>query len=63
MNEFKDKLRDICKLSNKIKKNDNRKILAMMKEHVDEIQELYDDKNEHWTIETAPVGWSKIGLI
>ena len=24
-----------------------------MKEHIDEIQQLYDDKNEHWTIETA----------
>ena len=51
--EFKDKLSDICELSNKINKNDNRKILSMMKEHVNEIQELYDDKNEHWAIETA----------
>ena len=28
-------------------------ILEMMKEHVEEIEELYNDKNEHWTIETA----------
>jgi len=25
----------------------------MIKEHVYEIEELYNDKNEHWAIETA----------
>lgn len=51
--EFKNKLEDITELSNKINKNDNRKILEMIKEHVGEIAELYNDNNEHWTIETA----------
>ena len=51
--EFRDKLKEITKLSSKINKNDTRKILDMMKEHVIEIEELYNDKNEHWTIETA----------
>ncbi|EMR73058.1 hypothetical protein MBGDN05_00770 [Thermoplasmatales archaeon SCGC AB-539-N05] len=52
-NEFQVKLREITELSNKINKNDNRKILEMMKEHVEEIEELFNDKNEHWAIETA----------
>lgn len=51
--EFKDKLKEICELSNKINKNDTHKILDMMKEHIEEIEELYNDKNVHWTIETA----------
>lgn len=52
-NEFRDKLKEITELSNKINKNDNRKILEMMKEHIEEIEELYNEKNEHWAIETA----------
>ena len=51
--KFIDKLKEITQLSNKINKNDTRKILDLMKEHVEEIEELYNDKNEHWTIETA----------
>jgi len=51
--EFKDKLKEITKLSKKINKNNNRKILEMMKEHVEEIEELYRNNNEHWDIETA----------
>jgi phosphoribosyl-ATP pyrophosphohydrolase len=51
--EFKNKLNEITELSNKINKNDNHKILEMMKEHVEEIEELYKDGNEHWAIETA----------
>jgi hypothetical protein len=51
--EFKNKLKDICELSKKINKNDKQKILSLMNEHVYEIQELYDDKNQHWAIETA----------
>ena len=51
--EFKDKLVKITELSSKINKNDNRKILEMMKEHVEEIEERYNNKDERWTIETA----------
>ena len=51
--DFKTKLLEITELSKKINKNDNHKILEMMKAHVEEIEELYNDKNEHWAIETA----------
>ena len=51
--DFKMKLLEITELSKKINKNDKQKILQMMKEHVYEIEELYNDKNEHWAIETA----------
>ena len=51
--DFKMKLLEITELSNKINKNDNHKILEMMEAHVEEIEELYNDKNEHWAIETA----------
>ena len=51
--EFKVKLREITSLSSRINKNDNRKILEMMKAHIEEIEELYGDRNEHWSIETA----------
>jgi hypothetical protein len=52
-NEFKTKLEEITDLSNKINKNDNYKILEMMKEHIAEIEERYNNKDEHWAIETA----------
>ena len=52
-NEFKDKLLEITELSNKINNNDNHKILEMMKAHIDEIEERYNNKDEHWAIETA----------
>jgi len=52
-NEFKDKIKEITELSTKINKNDKQKILEMMKAHVEEIEELYGDRNEHWAIETA----------
>ena len=51
--EFRDKLKEITELSSKINKNDNRKILEMMKEHVEEIEERYNNNDEHWAIETA----------
>lgn len=51
--DFKMKLLEITKLSKKINKNDKQKILHMMKDHVFEIEELYNEKNEHWAIETA----------
>ena len=51
--EFKNKLHEITELSNKINKNDNRKILNMMKEHIIEIEERYNNNDKHWTIETA----------
>ena len=50
--EFRTKLREITKLSDKINKNDNRNILEMMKEHIGEIEERYNN-NVHWAIETA----------
>lgn len=52
-NDFKTKLLEITELSKKINKNDKQKILQMMKDHMLEIEELYNDKNEHWAIETA----------
>jgi phosphoribosyl-ATP pyrophosphohydrolase len=51
--EFKEKLKKITALSNKINKNDTNKILEMMKEHIVEIEERYQNNDEHWTIETA----------
>ena len=51
--DFKMKLLEITELSNKINKNDNHKILEMMEAHVEEIEELYNNKNDHWAIETA----------
>jgi len=52
-NEFKTKLQQITELSNRVNNNDKQKILDMMKEHVQEIQELYSENNDHWAIETA----------
>jgi phosphoribosyl-ATP pyrophosphohydrolase len=52
-NNFKEKLIEITELSKKINNNDKQKILQMMKEHIYEIEGLYNEKNEHWTIETA----------
>jgi len=52
-NEFKVKLKEMANLSNKINKNDTRKILDMMTEHIAEIDERYTNKDEHWAIETA----------
>jgi predicted DNA-binding protein len=51
--EFKEKLREITNLSKKINKNDRKKILEFIREHIEEIEGLYKEKNEHWAIETA----------
>ena len=51
--EFKVKLEEITELSNKINKNNNQKILEMMKEHIIEIEERYNNNDDHWAIETA----------
>ena len=51
--DFKKKLIEISKLSDKINKQDKNKILNLIKEHIKEIEELYKKSNEHWTIETA----------
>ena len=51
--EFRAKLKEIADLSNKINKKDNKKILGLIKEHIKEIENLYRENNEHWTIETA----------
>ena len=34
-------------------KNDNKKIFGLIKEHIEEIEELYNGKNEHWAVEAA----------
>jgi len=51
--ELEAKLQEIIELSNKINMNDDRKILKMIKEHVEEIEERYNNQDEHWWIETA----------
>ncbi len=51
--EFKDKLMEITELSSKINKSDKQKIIEMMKAHIEEIEERYNNNDEHWTIETA----------
>jgi hypothetical protein len=51
--QFKTKLEEITALSDKINKNDNRKILEMMRDHILEIEERYNNKDDHWSIETA----------
>ena len=51
--EFKNKLSEITELTNKINKGNKLKIIEMMKEHVEEIQDLYNKNNDHWAIETA----------
>lgn len=50
---FRDKLKEITDLSNKINKNDKKKILEMMKEHIVEIEERYHNQDDHWTIEVG----------
>jgi len=51
--EFRIKLKEIANLSNKINKNDSKKILGLIKEHIDEIEGLYKENNKHWMVETA----------
>ncbi|MFO7872812.1 MAG: hypothetical protein R6U26_04245 [Candidatus Undinarchaeales archaeon] len=51
--EFKEKLLELSSLSEKINDGDRKKILQLMKEHSEEIEELYEENNEHWKIETA----------
>jgi len=51
--DFKKKLMEISKLSDKINKHDKNRILHLIKEHIKEIEELYKKSDEHWTIETA----------
>ena len=51
--DFHHKLKEITELSKKINNNEKQKIMGMMKDHVYEIRELYNDNNDHWEIETA----------
>ena len=51
--EFKKKLEEITALSYKINKKDKHRILEMMKAHVEEIEERYNRRDDHWAIETA----------
>lgn len=52
-NEFKEKILHITELSQKVNKNDKQKIFEMIYEHIKEIEELYNENNNHWIIETA----------
>ena len=52
-NDFKKKLIEISNLSYKINRRDKTKIIKLIKEHIKEIEELYNKNDEHWTIETA----------
>jgi hypothetical protein len=52
-NEFKEKLQQMTELSSRVNSNDKQKILYMIKEHIEEIQDLYSRNNDHWAIETA----------
>jgi len=51
--EFETKLLEITALSKKVNNNEKKKILKMMKNHALEIEELYNENNDHWAIETA----------
>ena len=51
--EFKEKIQQITELSMRVNNDDKQKIFAMIKDHVEEIEELYNDCNDHWAIETA----------
>jgi hypothetical protein len=52
-NDFKTRIKEITDLSNKINNGDNLKILEMMKDHIQEIEERYNNKDDHWAIETC----------
>ena len=51
--EFKTKIEEITALSNKINHGNSQKTLEMMKDHIQEIEERYNNKDKHWTIETC----------
>ena len=42
-----------CGINSKINNNENHKILEKMREHIEEIEERYNNEDEHWAIETA----------
>jgi hypothetical protein len=50
---FLDEVKKIANLSEKVNKENNQKILEMIKEHSEEISVLYNSKNDHWPTETA----------
>lgn len=51
--DFKSKLKEITDLTKKIKNDDRKKIIDMMKDHVYEIEDRYNNKDDHWAIETC----------
>jgi hypothetical protein len=51
--EFEQELKKITQLSSQVNENHEQKILSMMKDHVDEIIDLYQDGNDHYHIEIA----------
>ena len=46
-------LKEIIYLSNKINKNDNHKTFEITKDHLEEKEEIYNENNKHWAIETT----------
>jgi len=51
--DFKKKIREITDLSSKVNKYDKQKVLSMIKEHIIEIEERYNNCDDHWSIETC----------
>ena len=51
--DFKREVKSITQLSAQVNEHHEKKILTMMKDHVDEIIELYERDNDHYQIETA----------
>jgi len=52
-NEFYKQVDRITQLTKKVNKDNKQKILGMIKNHSIEIEELHNEDNEHWAIETA----------
>ena len=50
---FFDELKNISDLSEKVNGKDKNKIFQMIKEHSDEIKDLYCSDDSHWAVETA----------
>lgn len=51
--DLKNKIQQITILSMKVNNNDRQKLIDMIKHHSEEIEELYQNHNDHWAIETA----------
>ena len=51
--EFTTKLEKITSVSKKTTTNDTHTIITMMKDHIKEISERYNNSDDHWSIETT----------